>query len=247
LEVLGHRGVTTKGEAIDFLTQLVTENRKTLDEVLVLVQNAKPYVPLPEVQPDPRLDEALVNIQDRLHDLGKAVELKAQAAVEKAERDVQSKLAGVKSADSSLISETIRAEVAKVFAPFKQDASPEVLAEIAGRIGQFRTERAGDIFPVTAYGNVDFGDLQVGIWSDPEAPALVDDYVFNPPIFIRLLSPWTISCPTMSGLPGSVARARPSSSPSWRLDFSASWCGLTLTRPWRGPTSLGPIRFQAVT
>jgi nitric oxide reductase NorQ protein len=180
VEVLGHRGVTTKGEAIDFLTQLVTENRKTLDEVLVLVQNAKPYVPLPEVQPDPRLDEALTNIQDRLHDLGKAVELKAQAAVEKAERDVHAKLAGVKSADSSLISETIRAEVAKVFAPFKQDASPEVLAEIAGRIGQFRTERAGDIFPVTAYGNVDFGDLQVGIWSDPEAPALVDDYVFNP-------------------------------------------------------------------
>jgi hypothetical protein len=112
VEVLGHRGVTTKGEAIDFLTQLVTENRKTLDEVLVLVQNAKPYVPLPEVQPDPRLDEALVNIQDRLHDLGKAVELKAQAAVEKAERDVQAKLAGVKSADSSLISETIRQEVA---------------------------------------------------------------------------------------------------------------------------------------
>jgi ElaB/YqjD/DUF883 family membrane-anchored ribosome-binding protein len=116
VEVLGHRGVTTKEEAVDFLTQLVTENRKTLDEVLVLVQNAKPYVP-PEVQPDPRLDEALVNIQDRLHDLGKAVELKAQAAVEKAERDVQAKLAGVKSADSSLISETIRQEVAKCLCP----------------------------------------------------------------------------------------------------------------------------------
>jgi MoxR-like ATPase len=181
VEVLGHRGVTTKGEAIDFLTQLVTENRKTLDEVLVLVQNAKPYVPLPEVQPDPRLDEALVNIQDRLHDLGKAVELKAQAAVEKAERDVHAKLAGVKAADSSLISETIRQEVAKVFAPFKQDTAPEVLTEIAGRIGQFRTERAGDIFPVTVYGSVDFSDLPVGIWDDPAAPALVDDYVFNPP------------------------------------------------------------------
>jgi hypothetical protein len=51
---------------------------------------------------------------------------KTQAAVEKAERDVQAKLAGVKSADSSLISETIRQEVAKVFAPFKQDTAPEV-------------------------------------------------------------------------------------------------------------------------
>jgi MoxR-like ATPase len=123
----------------------------------------------------------LVNIQDRLHDLGKAVELKAQAAVEKAERDVHAKLAGVKSADSGLISETIRQEVAKVFAPFKQDTAPEVLTEIAGRIGQFRTERAGDIFPVTVYGSVDFSDLPVGIWDDPAAPALVDDYVFNPP------------------------------------------------------------------
>jgi nitric oxide reductase NorQ protein len=180
VEVLGHRGVTTKGEAIDFLTQLVTENRKTLDEVLVLVQNAQPYVPLPEVQADPRLDEALTNIQDRLHDLGKAVELKAQAAVEKAERDVHAKLAGVKSADSSLISETIRQEVAKVFAPFKQSAEVEVLAEVAARLPSFRLERAGDLFPVTAYDGVDFSDLQVGFWSDPEAPALVDDYVFNP-------------------------------------------------------------------
>jgi MoxR-like ATPase len=180
VEVLGHRGVTTKGEAIDFLTQLVTENRKTLDEVLVLVQNAQPYVPLPEVQPDPRLDEALTNIQDRLHDLGKAVELKAQAAVEKAERDVQAKLAGVKAADAGLISETIRAEVERVFAPFKQSAEVEVLAEVAARLPSFRLERAGDLFPCTAYDGVDFSDFQVGFWSDPEAPALVDDYVFNP-------------------------------------------------------------------
>jgi hypothetical protein len=55
VEVLGHRGVTTKGEAIDFLTQLVTENRKTLDEVLVLVQNAKPYVPCPRFSLIPAL------------------------------------------------------------------------------------------------------------------------------------------------------------------------------------------------
>jgi hypothetical protein len=161
VEVLGHRGVTTKGEAIDFLTQLVTENRKTLDEVLVLVQNAKPYVPLPEVL---GLIHALMRPWSTFKTDSMtlaAVELKAQAAVEKAERDVQAKLAGVKSADSSLISETIRQEVAKVFAPFKQDTAPEVLAEIAGRIGQFRTERAGDIFPVTVYGSVDFSDLPV--------------------------------------------------------------------------------------
>jgi hypothetical protein len=81
---------------------------------------------------------------------------------------------------AGLISETIRAEVERVFAPFKQSAEVEVLAEVAARLPSFRLERAGDLFPCTAYDGVDFGDFQVGFWSDPEAPALVDDYVFNP-------------------------------------------------------------------
>jgi MoxR-like ATPase/ElaB/YqjD/DUF883 family membrane-anchored ribosome-binding protein len=173
-------GIVTKEDAVNVLTSRIIDERVTLDAVLAAVSH-QPTQAAPVAGPDPRLDEALTNIQDRLHDLGKAVELKAQAAVEKAERDVHAKLAGVKSADAGLISETIRQEVAKVFAPFKQDTAPEVLTEIAGRIGQFRTERAGDIFPVTVYGSVDFSDLPVGIWDDPAAPALVDDYVFNPP------------------------------------------------------------------
>ena len=170
-------GIYTKEDAVTLLVNRIVTERVTLDRVLEAVNRVQPTRPEPPVAGvDLRLDEALINIQDRL----KAAELKAQAAVEKAERDIQSKLAGVKSADAGLINETIRAEVAKVFAPFKQSAEPQVLAEIAGRIGQFRTERAGDIFPVTTYGAVDFSDLQVGIWDDPEAPALVDDYVFNP-------------------------------------------------------------------
>lgn len=169
----------SKDEAVETVFRSVKSGTHTLDGVLAMVAKISPEaapVAGPVAGVDLRLDEALINIQDRL----KAAELKAQAAVEKAEREVQAKLAGVKAADSSLISETIRAEVAKVFAPFKQDTAPEVLTEIAGRIGQFRTERAGDIFPVTAYDGVDFGDLRVGIWDDPAAPALVDDYVFNP-------------------------------------------------------------------
>jgi ElaB/YqjD/DUF883 family membrane-anchored ribosome-binding protein len=173
-------GIYTKEDAVSVLTDRIITDRVTLDRVLEAVNKVQVTQAAPVAGPDPRLDEALTNIQDRLHDLGKAVELKAQAAVEKAERDVQAKLAGVKSADSSLISETIRAEVAKIFAPFKQDTAPEVLAEVAARLPSFRLERAGDLFPCTAYDGVDFGDLQVGFWSDPEAPALVDDYVFNP-------------------------------------------------------------------
>jgi cobaltochelatase CobS len=168
-------GINSKEDAVNVLTSRIIDERVTLDAVLAAVSH-QPTQAAPVAGPDPRLDEALVNIQDRL----KAAELKTQAAVEKAERDVQAKLAGVKSADSSLISETIRQEVAKVFAPFKQDTAPEVLAEVAARLPSFRLERAGDLFPVTAYDGVDFSDLQVGFWSDSEAPALVDDYVFNP-------------------------------------------------------------------
>jgi cobaltochelatase CobS len=168
-------GINSKEDAVNVLTSRIIDGRVTLDAVLAAVSH-QPTQAAPVAGPDPRLDEALVNIQDRL----KAAELKTQAAVEKAERDVQAKLAGVKSADSSLISETIRQEVAKVFAPFKQDTAPEVLAEVAARLPSFRLERAGDLFPVTAYDGVDFSDLQVGFWSDSEAPALVDDYVFNP-------------------------------------------------------------------
>jgi MoxR-like ATPase len=172
-------GINTKEDAVNVLTNRIITDRTTLDRVLEAVNKVQVTQAAPVAGPDPRLDEALTNIQDRLHDLGKAVELKAQAAVEKAERDVHAKLAGVKAADAGLISETIRAEVERVFAPFKQSAEVEVLAEVAARLPSFRLERAGDLFPCTAYDGVDFGDFQVGFWSDPEAPALVDDYVFN--------------------------------------------------------------------
>jgi hypothetical protein len=135
-------GINSKEDAVNVLTSRIIDERVTLDAVLAAVSH-QPTQAAPVAGPDPRLDEALVNIQDRL----KAAELKTQAAVEKAERDVQAKLAGVKSADSSLISETIRQEVAKVFAPFKQDTAPEVLAEVAARLPSFRLERAGDLFP----------------------------------------------------------------------------------------------------
>ena len=173
-------GVSTKTEAVDYLTGRVLAGRYTLDQVIHLVNTILPTPASAPAVDDSALAEKFASALGQIHDRLKAAELKAQAAVEKAEREVQAKLAGVKSADSILIGETIRAEVERVFAPFKQSAEPQVLAEVASRLPSFRLERAGDIFPVTAYDGVDFSDLQVGIWSDPEAPALVDDYVFNP-------------------------------------------------------------------
>ena len=176
--IVGHAHAS-KAEAVETVFGSVKSGTHTLAEIGQMVSR-QPQDNAPASRPvagaDLRIDEALINIQDRL----KAAELKAQAAVEKAEREVQAKLAGVKAADAGLISETIRAEVERVFAPFKQSAEPEVLAEVASRLPVFQSVRAGDIFPCTVYGAVDFSDLLVGVWNDPEAPALVDDYVFNP-------------------------------------------------------------------
>ena len=74
----------------------------------------------------------------------------------------------------------IQASLANLFDQFRTEVTPEKLTQVANAVGAFKLTRAGDIFPVTQYGDVDFGDLLVGVWDDPQAPQLVDDYVFNP-------------------------------------------------------------------
>jgi hypothetical protein len=71
----------------------------------------------------------------------------------------------------------IQASLANLFDQFRTEVTPERLTQVANTVGVFKLQRAGDIFPVTAYGDVDFGDLLVGVWGDPQAPQLVDDYV----------------------------------------------------------------------
>jgi hypothetical protein len=238
-------GINSKEDAVNVLTSRIIDGRVTLDAVLAAVSH-QPTQAAPVAGPDPRLDEALVNIQDRLHDL-KAVELKAQAAVEKAERDVQAKLAGVKSADSSLISETIRQEVAKVFAPFKQDTAPEVLAEVAARLPSFRLERAGDLFPVTAYDGVDFSDLQVGFWSDSEAPALVDDYVFNPAHLHQALIALDDPLPHNTWLAGERGTGKTEFVTQLAARLKRKLVRVNFDEALEGPTLSGPTPSLAVT
>jgi MoxR-like ATPase len=74
--------------------------------------------------------------------------------------------------------------VARLFDEFRKEVPVERLAEVASAVPVFTVNRAGDLFPLTSYRHngqdVDFSDLQVAVWNDPEAPDLVDDYVFNP-------------------------------------------------------------------
>jgi MoxR-like ATPase len=85
--------------------------------------------------------------------------------------------------DPARISNEISQQVTALFDSFREQVTPVQLKQVANALPTFELQRAADVFGVNAcrYGfDVDFGDLQVAVWNDPDAPALVDDYIFNP-------------------------------------------------------------------
>ncbi len=85
--------------------------------------------------------------------------------------------------DPARISNEISQQVTALFDSFREQVTPVQLRQVANALPTFELQRAADVFGVNAcrYGfDVDFGDLQVAVWNDPDAPALVDDYIFNP-------------------------------------------------------------------
>jgi hypothetical protein len=95
-------------------------------------------------------------------------------------------VAGVQAIDYDKVSDEVRKEVNSLFESFKRTATPEQLSEVANAVPTFETKKASDVFPLDALSYViegeaiSFADYPVGVWDDPAAPALVDDYVFNP-------------------------------------------------------------------
>lgn len=90
----------------------------------------------------------------------------------------------IKSATHTDISNAVNQAVSEAFGAFRQVNSVEVIEEIAQSLPTTQLARAGDVFPETSYRTgddvIDFSDMIVMTWGDPEAPAIVDDYVFNP-------------------------------------------------------------------
>ncbi len=85
--------------------------------------------------------------------------------------------------DPARISNEITQQVTALFDSFREQVTPVQLKQVANALPTFELQRAADVFGVNAcrYGfDVDFGDLQVAVWNDADAPALVDDYIFNP-------------------------------------------------------------------
>jgi hypothetical protein len=179
----GLPALSDKAQAIEDLVARVEQGFITMEEIrqtrAVEVSVKTPEVNEALVRVDAaqsQVNAALAELNQRLRN----VDSQAQSVLEKAQRDVAAKLAQVRSTDTAEIQNSISAEVSRVFDAFKQAVPEERLNEIASALPSFTLVRAGDLFPCTVYGSVDFSDLLVGVWNDPSAPAVVEDYVFNP-------------------------------------------------------------------
>lgn len=84
--------------------------------------------------------------------------------------------------DEARIATQIQHEVSKLFDSFRTEVPRERIEEIAQSVPKFDLKSARDVFGAsfTQYSGVDFGDLEVGVWSDPDAPEVIDDYIFSP-------------------------------------------------------------------
>jgi len=94
-----------------------------------------------------------------------------------------SRVDSISKPDPARISNEISQQVTALFDSFREQVTPVQLKQVANALPTFELQRAADVFGVNAcrYGfDVDFGDLQVAVWNDADAPALVDDYIFNP-------------------------------------------------------------------
>ena len=113
-----------------------------------------------------------------LNDLGIRFDAKAD--------ELAKQVAAISKPDPSKVTAEINAAVSKLFGEFKKEVPVAVIEQIATNLGTFDTKTAGEVFgePICQYGLgndwIDFRSLPVTVWNDPNAPQVVDDYVFTP-------------------------------------------------------------------
>ena len=136
---------------------------------------------------------------------------KINAQVEQVEIDLfkrldteVSKITGV---DYGKLDNAIQVEVGKLFKSLKKTITPDQLQTIANSVAVFETRKACEIFPSPLWYEqdgevVNFEDMEVLVWNDPEALAVLDDYVFNPANLHQALCALSESIPDNCWLAG---------------------------------------------
>lgn len=191
-----------KSGAIALVEDLINNGKVTLSEV----QSAKPTVVSNVVAntnvPDD-IRQSLVNAQSeitkKIDDVERIRETASnllldnlkvkgeiEGKVEELELRIANTLKSIQGVDYNVVESQIRAEASKLFDKFRKVTPKEELITIANAIPKCERKRVRDVFvgQVLSYQHqgetVDFGDYFVDVWNDSDAPARVDDYVFNP-------------------------------------------------------------------
>jgi len=174
---LGIERVTDKTQAIPVLTDALDRGMITLDAI----KTSAPVAALDSG--GVLLSSDFITLRSELR-LGLDL-LKSKVDADRAVmvKDMAILAAELKDAEPVDVSSAVRDAVAEILAPFKASATPEVLAAVADAVPR-GTVKAGALFDTCRYESdgetVDFSGLEVSVWGDADAPARLDDYVFNP-------------------------------------------------------------------
>jgi len=174
LTQLGIERVTDKALAIPVLTDAVERGMASVADIKAAVD-----APVVAVVAAPVSDDFLT-LRSELR-LGLDL-LKSKVDADRANmaKDMSILAAELKDAPVDVDS-AVRSAVADLLAPFKATATPQTLAAVVASIPATRVT-ARSVFGDCVYyadETVDFGDMEVSLWGDADAPALLDDYVFD--------------------------------------------------------------------
>jgi cobaltochelatase CobS len=170
----GGNPTTNKATAINDVADYIQTGRVTLTEVEAGIH---------AIAASPVAFDAsgILRTMDDLHQTTAAL----AATVTRQEAEVERKIAEVRASvpkvDATAVAGEVSRAVSEAFAAFKSVTAPAVVRQVADTILPVRQTRfARDLFPVTQYNGVNFGNLALEFWADPEAPEVLDDYVFDP-------------------------------------------------------------------
>ena len=188
----------TKDDAVAAVRQLVVDGKTSVAEVKATKASAThTLLNTPQIQAGVNISH-LNELNAHLTNTIRGIETE----VGRLRRDVAADLANVTdlanearrktesikppTIDEARIATQIQHEVSKLFDTFRTETPRERIEEIAQSVPKFDLKPARDVFGAefTAYNStresIDFGDLEVAVWSDPDAPEVVDDYIFSP-------------------------------------------------------------------
>ena len=187
---LGYAPHETKTMAAAAVALLIESSTITLDAVIATEPGD--YQPATNCAEDARLSsaiEAAKEAQVRVLDVEMNVDKKLcdlSTEFNRLSNALESQVRSLARPDESAVANQIHAAVAQEFKRFRKAVPVEAIEVLAASVGTFELRTARDVFgsEATHYLNgeqeVCFGDMLVGVWNDPNCPALVDDYVFQP-------------------------------------------------------------------